>query len=171
MRIGFVVGSVGISAILLACASSQRLVPVVGTEADLARLQGEWEGEYSSAVTGRSGSIVFHLTAMRDSAHGDVVMDPPRWGRGPVTGPVVAPSARETVAQPPQVLTINFVRVTGGRVSGTLAPYRAPDCDCVLLTTFDGTLKNDTLEGTYTSRVQQTGETQLGRWSVTRKQP
>ena len=171
MRMRFVVGSVGIGAILLACASSQRVVPVVGAEADLAPLQGEWEGEYSSVETGRSGSIVFHLSALRDSAHGDVVMDPPRWRRGPSAEPGVAPSGRETVGQPPQVLAIKFVRVAGGQVSGALAPYPDPVCGCLLLTTFVGQLTGDVLEGTYSSRHQQTGEVQMGRWRVVRKNP
>lgn len=172
MRIGLVY-SLAIGAILVGCASQQRLVPVVGAEADLAQLQGEWEGEYSSAETGRSGSIVFHLTALRDSAHGDVVMVPPRWGRGLDAGPGVPPSARETAPQPPQVLTISFVRVAGGggQVSGALAPYTDPVCGCLLLTTFVGQLKGDVLEGTYSSRHQQTGEIQMGRWRVTRKRP
>ena len=37
---------------------------------------GEWVGEYSSAETGRVGSIVFTLAAGRDTAAGDVMMVP-----------------------------------------------------------------------------------------------
>ena len=66
-------------------------------------------------------------------------------------------------------LTIRFVRVSGGQVSGALAPYTDPNCGCTLHTTFVGRLRADTLEGTYSSLHEQTRETQKGRWRVVRK--
>ena len=50
------------------CASVQSPVPVAGEQSDIASLAGEWAGEYSSAETGRGGSIVFKLSAARDTA-------------------------------------------------------------------------------------------------------
>ena len=41
-------------------------VPLAGTARDVAALAGRWEGSYSSAVTGRSGSISFTLSATGD---------------------------------------------------------------------------------------------------------
>jgi hypothetical protein len=144
---------------------------VSGTATDLAALAGEWSGEYSSPETGRSGSIVFRLVGGTDSATGDVMMTPqlgtPR-GATPSQG---APPVASEGMRAPQVLTIRFVRIQSGRVSGRLDPYVEPDCRCTLLTVFEGELKGDVLAGTYTSRVQTTGQEQHGRWQVKRQKP
>lgn len=153
--------------LLAACAANQPPVPVVGSTADVAALAGEWNGEYSSAASGRSGSISFTLRAAGDSATGDVVMIPVGWGKPllPWRGDAAAPAAPRVQAE---VLTINFVRVQGGHVNGTLAPYADPQTGERLSTTFSGELKGNTIEGTYTTRLTS-GETQTGRWSVQRK--
>jgi hypothetical protein len=156
-----------LAAAMLGCSGSQTPVPVVGPQADITNLAGEWSGEYSSGETGRSGSILFKLTAGTDSASGDVVMSP-QWAAG--ARPTQAPGA-PTQTPASQTLSINFVRVTGGQVSGSLAPYTDPSCNCPLHTTFIGRLKGDTLEGTYTSRHEQASDAQQGRWRVVRSRP
>jgi len=40
-------------------APRQAPVPLVGAARDVAALEGQWDGSYSSAATGRSGSISF----------------------------------------------------------------------------------------------------------------
>jgi hypothetical protein len=150
-----------------ACSGSQTPVPVVGAQSDISSLAGEWTGEYWSAETGRSGSILFNLTSGTDSASGDVVMSPQF-----AAGARAAQSPAAPVPPPnSQTLTINFVRVTGGQVSGSLAPYTDPSCNCPLHTTFIGRLKADTLEGTYASRHEQGSDAQQGHWRVVRKRP
>lgn len=147
------------------CGGSQAPVPLVGPPAEIAQLAGEWYGEYSSAESGRNGSIVFTLTAGSDTATGDVVMTP----RMPAQA---VPGQAPTVGQPPpvaQALTIRFVRVAAGEVSGALAPYTDPACGCTLHTTFVGRLRADTLQGTYTSLHEQTRNVQHGRWRVVRQ--
>ena len=67
-----------------------------------------------------------------------------------------------------QVLRIAFVRVAGGAVSGTLDPYTDPDCKCTVQTTFTGTLRGTTIEGTFVTRGSQLPNEQSGRWRVTR---
>ncbi len=148
------------------CGGPGTPVPVAGTASDLAAMAGEWSGEYSSDESGRSGSIVFRLSAGSDSATGDVVMSPQFWPRGAGPGD---PAAGFTAPPAPQVLSIRFVRVAGGRVSGRLDPYTDPQCGCTLLTEFEGALRDNTLEGTYSSRHGATGEVQRGRWKVTRR--
>jgi hypothetical protein len=148
------------------CGGPGTPVPVAGTASDLAALAGEWSGEYSSDESGRSGSIVFRLVAGSDSATGDVVMSPQFWRRGAAPGD---PPAGVAPPPAPQVLSIKFVRVAGGRVNGRLDPYTDPHCGCTLLTEFEGGLRDDTLEGTYSSRHSATGEVQRGRWKVTRR--
>jgi len=147
------------------CASRPAPVPVLGDPADLRALAGEWEGEYSSRETGRSGSIVFTLTAGRDSAAGDVVMTP-AMPTSPAPGERTG--ARPSAAAAAQVLTITFVRATGDSVSGALAPYTSPDCACSLTTTFVGRLHGDAIEGTFTTRGEGVPGAQPGRWKVTR---
>jgi hypothetical protein len=162
--------TVGLAAAALwACTGTQAPVPVSGSEADLAQLAGEWVGEYSSVETGRSGSIVFHLIAGTDSAHGDVLMSAGAMQaqpRMPETGQV--PGAQVPA---PQTLAISFVRIAGGRVSGRLAPYTDPDCQCPMRTVFEGRLNGTVLEGTYTSRRDDTAAEFRGRWRVTRRTP
>lgn len=67
-----------------------------------------------------------------------------------------------------QVLRIAFVRVAGGNVTGTLDPYTDPECQCTVQTTFTGTLRGNTIEGTFVTRGPLPRE-QTGRWRVTRR--
>jgi hypothetical protein len=151
-------------ATLGACGGSPAPVPLVGQPAEVSQLAGEWYGEYSSAESGRNGSIVFKLTAGSDTATGDVVMTP-RMPAQSVTG---QPPVGQQVPVA-QALTIRFVRVAAGEVSGALAPYTDPTCGCTLHTTFVGRLRADTLQGTYTSLHEQTRNVQHGRWRVVRQ--
>ena len=155
-----------LAVVAAACSSARPPVPMVGQARDVAALAGDWVGEYSSAESGRSGSISFTLRAQGDSAVGDVVMIPTGYGQPLVRwrDPAMAPATRPQS----EVLTINFVRVEGGRVSGTLAPYADPQTGARLITTFAGDLKGSTIEGTYTTQLSS-GGTQQGRWTVQRK--
>jgi hypothetical protein len=156
-----------LAAVLAGCGGSQTPVPVVGRDADISQLAGEWYGEYSSVESGRSGSIVFKLVAGADSATGDVVMTP-QWTTRQGNMPMQPSATQAPTSQP---LSIRFVRVSGGQVSGALDPYPDPSCGCTLHTTFIGRLRSDTLEGTYSSVHEQTRDVQKGRWRVVRKQP
>jgi hypothetical protein len=157
-----------ISLLLAACAASHTPVPLVGAANDISALTGEWLGDYQGNESGRSGTITFTLRAAGDSAFGEVVMVPSGFGHAlvPWNGPGVA----GTVSRTQTVLTIRFVRVEAGHVSGTLDPYADPRTGERLLTTFDGQLSKDrsTIAGTYTTRLES-GNKQTGRWSVQRR--
>jgi hypothetical protein len=153
--------------VLSACGTSRTPVPLVGAASDVSSLTGEWAGEYSSGESGRSGSISFTLRAAGDSAFGDVIMIPTGLGR-PVKPYSEQPVAGSNAPSPTTVLAIRFVRVEQGKVSGTLDPYADPLTGERLFTTFTGDLKGNTIEGTYTTRLQ-TGITQTGRWSVQKR--
>ena len=153
-------------AALTACAASRTPVPLVGTSSDVSALAGDWTGDYSGE-SGRSGSITFSLKSATDSAFGDVVMVPTGLGR-PLTRWQPDSTAPGTQAAASQVLTIRFVRVEGGRVTGTIAPYADPLTGARLLTTFSGELRGNTITGTYTTQLPS-GGTQTGRWSVERR--
>ena len=158
-----------VSVVFAACAPApQTPVPLTGAATDVVALVGQWDGSYSSAATGRSGSISFTLTAHGDSAFGDVIMIPRGFGRPlHAAGPAGAAGA----PAPPRssVLSISFVRVAGGRVTGTLAPYADPETGEQLYTTFEGRLRGDAIEGTFTTRSAGGAGTQTGQWKVTRR--
>ena len=153
---------------LTACGASRSPVPLVGASTDVNALTGEWAGDYSSAESGRSGSISFTLRAAGDSAFGDVIMVPSGLGRPLMPYRENAAGAGANQAPASTVLTIRFVRVERGHVSGTLDPYADPQTGSRLLTTFSGELSGSTISGTYTTRLPS-GDTQTGRWTVQRR--
>jgi len=139
-------------------------VPLRGEAADLSRLAGEWNGEYTSASSGRSGSIRMTLEAATpEMAFGDVLMFPAR----PEERPEAVNPERGDAG--PQALAIRFVSVTGDSVSGTLEPYRDPACACVVSTTFSGRVRGDVIEGTFVSHGGAGYLPNEGRWRVDRK--
>ena len=147
-----------------ACASVPTPIPVVGSDVAIGRLAGEWGGEYWGDTSGRSGSIVFQLAADADTAYGDVVMISHERRESHI--PVQDPAAGLPIARAAAVLSISFVRASGGGLIGRLAPYRDPDCGCVLDTRFEGELRGDTIEGTFVSQPVGGGDTQTGTWKV-----
>jgi hypothetical protein len=155
-----------------ACGVSHPPVPMVGNAADVSALIGKWAGDYSSAESGRAGSIAFTLSAAGDSAFGDVVMVPNASGiplqpwRPPEGAAVQSRGTNQAAGS--TVLKIRFVRVESGHVSGTLDAYADPQTGSRLLTTFSGELKGDSITGSYTTRLAS-GDTQTGRWSVERR--
>ena len=133
-------------AVLVACGGSQKEVAVQGSDLDLARVAGEWVGEYKGTESGRTGPVTFSLAVGSHTAEGQVVMG----GATP--------------------LKIEFVKVKNDEVKGTIAPYTDPNCSCEVQTTFLGTFASDAINGTFETKVGATGQTQTGTWSVTRKQ-
>jgi hypothetical protein len=157
----------GLALASIACAVNPPPVPVTGAASEVSALAGEWLGEYQSVETGRSGSIWFKLEAGRDTAFGDVLMVP--------TGAAAmhhTPTGAEAATQMrhSQNLSIHFVRVSGERVMGTIDLYPSPDCECVLLTRFEGVLQGDRITGSFLT--QHSGHEiapQKGTWWVKRK--
>ena len=160
-----------VALLVVGCTARPAAVPVQACPDALARLAGGWTGEYSSAATGRSGSIVFTLTAGRDTAFGDVIMVP-GGSEQPLAAAPRAGAAGQSMGGRPATrgLTIRFVLVAGDSVSGSLDPYAAPDCDCVLTTTFTGRVHANRIDGTFTTYGDaRTGAPLHGRWAVTRR--
>src|SRR5687767_2694703 len=95
--------------LLAACgASSASSVPVKGKEADIALLAGKWSGDYEGVDSGRRGSVTFDLSLGYHTAEGQVIMQP---GGVP--------------------LQIKFVTIGEGKISGKIAPYTDPACNCL----------------------------------------
>ena len=117
-----------------------------------------------------SGGIVFSLSAGRDTAFGDVIMVPAGSEQRLVAAPAAAGDRFGTTRPATQGLTIRFVGVAGDSVSGVLDPYSAPDCACVLHTTFTGRVRADRIDGTFVTHGDDRAPApQVGRWTVTRR--
>ena len=150
----------------LACAKQSPSIELSSSDFDLGPLVGQWRGAYSSAATGRTGTIAFTLRAGEGSASGNIVMIPR-------ADSLLTPEEREaldSVSSGRSVLKIHFVRKEGNNVGGTLDPYRDPDCNCPVTTTFEGAFVDArTIAGTYTT-VPSTpgGSVTSGKWRVTR---
>jgi hypothetical protein len=148
-----------------ACISRSPSIAVTSNDFDVNPLVGEWRGNYSSAQTGRSGTIAFTLRAGEGSASGNVVMIP-----RPDSLLTQAERDALTNVSGPSVLKIRFVRKEGGTLSGTLDAYNDPDCACPVTTTFQGSFRDArTIEGTYTTVPSTPGRVVSGgRWRATR---
>jgi hypothetical protein len=160
------------AAVALACATKPTPVTVTGDPADKASLAGRWSGEYQSASTGRSGSIVFNLSSTGEAASGDVIMIPRGYGKAlerfDQTGVSGVSGASSQNTNTSQVLTIKLVKVSGDTVSGVLDAYRDPECNCAVETTFTGKLNGDAIDGTFATRGSQSNAPQTGTWRVRR---
>src|SRR5688500_3664118 len=125
-------------AMLAACGASQKEVAVQGSDLDLARVAGDWQGEYKGTESGRTGPVSFSLQMGRHVAEGQVMIG----GATP--------------------LKIEFVKVNKDEVKGTIVPYTDPTCSCEVQTTFMGTLGDDAINGTFETKVSATDQIQTG---------
>jgi hypothetical protein len=155
------------AALLAGCASNPPGTKVSASDFDLNPLVGEWRGSSNNPQTGRTGTIAFTLRAGESAASGNVVLIPR-------PDSLLTPAEREMVANVGNpgrsVLKITFIRKEGGNLSGTLDPYRDPDCACTVITTFQGSFKDaSTIEGTFSTVPSQAGGNVTGgTWRMTR---
>jgi len=155
------------AASLIGCASHPPGTEVSSSDFDLNPLVGEWRGSSSNPQTGRTGTIAFTLRAGESAASGNVVLIPR-------PDSLLTPAEREMVANVDapgrSVLKITFIRKEGGNLSGTLDPYRDPECACTVITTFQGSFKDaSTIEGTFSTVPSQPGgRVTGGTWRMTR---
>lgn len=159
-----------LAALFAACAAAPPPPPVSveANQKDLNALAGDWSGDYFSGSTGRTGSIRFNLNAEEGAVAGTVLMFPK--GRSSSMEPANRQgSGSENAPRGGQPLSIRFIVIEDGVVSGTLEPYKDPDCDCFLSTTFTGRVHGDVIQGTFVSHGGPGHVTQDGRWKVTRK--
>jgi hypothetical protein len=154
--------------LLSGCAASRPpAVPVSSASGGIRQLDGEWQGDFWSSQTGRHGRIWFKMAAGADSATGQVLMflrTPSQavWRGAGSPGETKRPAETEW-------LTIRFVEVEGGSVSGEIEPYTDPLCSCLVRTSFLGRLEGRKLDGTYTSRAVAREYQSGGHWSAQRK--
>jgi len=158
--------TIALATLLGGCRYQPTPVPLQAEPADILALAGTWEGTFQSAQSGRSGSFTLEVRAGKDTAFGDVVMIP--HGGQAFTAADVDSPAHVQHSPSPQVLRITFVRVFGGMVEGTLEPYIAPDCQCVVTTVFQGIQNRNTVNGQYVTHGA-IGLRQQGEWNAERR--
>jgi hypothetical protein len=159
-------GLLGVVMLAAGCAYNPPVVPLEARPAEIEKLAGSWNGAYDGDTSGRSGSIEFSLVAGEDHAHGDVLMIPSHSQR-PYRSWRDGEPFRE--AEMSEVLTIRFVTVENGEITGELDPYRDPECDCRALTRFQGRLRGNVIEGTFTTSTTRAGGLAHGTWKVRRQ--
>jgi hypothetical protein len=129
-----------------ACASSMSSVPVKGSDGDVARLAGEWKGEFEGVNDARAGTIDFSFEMGRHTADAKVVM---------------------TIDGKPIQLKVAVLNVDDSQVAGRMEPYLDPTCDCEVEGQFEGALSAGYIVGTY-SMEPNGGEKRVGNWSAER---
>ena len=164
-----IIAVVGATVFAIGCALRAPKTEVTADDFDLAPLEGNWTGEYSSEETGRSGDVSFILRAGEVSADGRIEMLARELESAVV--PADRPMVNGRLGAPvKQFLTIHFVRKEGNRVVGLLDPYTDPACACRVTTTFQGAfIDGRTIKGTYNTISSELAHTPArGQWTVTR---
>jgi hypothetical protein len=151
----------------IGCAYVLPPVTIVGPESALRELVGEWRGDYrSEGPIERRGTIQFTLIEGEDHAHGDVLMIPA--GSNRPYGRFIGEPGTRQMTQAPEPLSIRIVRVKDGTIRGELERYFDPDRETTAATTFHGSLREDTIVGTFTTTFASGTLEGRGRWRVTR---
>lgn len=141
---------IAVLSLLGACASSMSSFPVRGQDEDVARMVGEWKGEFQGNNNERRGTIKMNLELGRHTAGAQVTMH------------------GATADGSPLELRVEYLKIQDGTVLGEIEPYDDATCDCKVETTFEGALSGDYLIGTYHERMTGTGRERRGQWSAER---
>ena len=137
---------------------------------DVQPLVGDWRGDYVADGPGsRHGSLSFALVAGTNDAYGTITMSAAGADRAfeRYRSEQVISTSTDTAprAEPP---AIQFVRLEGSNVSGTIDAYVDPDCQCPAIMTLAGSLHGDTLDGTFRATYDGRKPDMTGKWSVRR---
>jgi hypothetical protein len=141
---------VGLAAVLgVGCQSHSTPVRLQGDPVAIASLAGRWTGEYRGGAGGRAGSLAFTLRSGSDSLYGDVTMIDSKGQRLRAADPT---NVHQMHVQSAQELRIDFASIQADSVRGTIERYVAPDCDCVVTSTFVGRVQGDRITGRFETR-------------------
>jgi hypothetical protein len=137
--------------------------------ADLQPLAGDWRGEYvADAPNGPHGSLSFTLVPVANAASGMLTMNVAGGDRAFARFRSEQTSSVSNEAPQPNLPAIQFVRVMGSTVSGTIDAYLDPECQCPAVMTLKGDLKGDTIDGTFRATYDAKRPDLTGKWTVKR---
>ncbi|MGR9108099.1 MAG: hypothetical protein ACU843_14325 [Gammaproteobacteria bacterium] len=146
------------------CAGMQQ--PVKEAKVDFSQFAGVWEGKYESPATKRSGQVFLELTSGEGKATGGIIMHPQESGSSG-TNKLTYADIKKRKAVP---LTIEFVQAQGGKIQGTVTPYPDPMFNNAMMhPTFEGKLEGNTMVGTFTVMIGDTGKSYSGTWWGTKQ--
>ena len=128
----------------------QMPVQLQGDPTSIAWLAGSWTGSYWGGAGGRGGSLSFALRSGTDSLYGDVTMVDPHGQMLRAADPM---DVHALHVHSPQQLRIDVVRIEADSIRGVLEPYVAPDCECIVTTTFTGRVTGDRITGGFETRA------------------
>jgi len=154
--------------IFISCSPVPSFYLVVDDDVELANLTGMWEGEFTTSIPDRYGSLYITVTATHDTAYGEVVLS---WQTS-FLPPIMRedPNALDSYRKTTQVIKIKEIFLNNGNIGGIIEPYAEPKAGYLVTTKFQGRLSKDVMEGTFQSNVKETRESYKGRWKVTRMQ-
>ncbi|RMH38487.1 MAG: hypothetical protein D6689_19450 [Deltaproteobacteria bacterium] len=132
-----------------ACGGAMGQVPVRGDDAEVARLAGEWKGQFEGVDNAKTGTIDLNFQLGRHTADARVTL----------LGASTDGSAMK--------LKVEYLAVENGTIRGKIEPYVDPECSCKVETEFEGALTGDYIVGTYFARPAAGGE-RKGQWSAER---
>ncbi len=152
--------------IFISCSPVPSFYLVVDDDVELANLTGMWEGEFTTSIPDRYGSLYITMTATHDTAYGEVVLS---WQTSFLSNIVREdPNALDSYRNTTQVLRIKEMIFTNGNIGGIIEPYPEPKAGYLVTTKFQGRLSKNVMEETFQSNVKETRESYKGKWKVTR---
>ena len=161
------------TSLMFGCASTSSTTStakVSGASVDVAQLSGSWEGKYISTVTQRSGVISLDLNKSTNKAVGQVLLTSTVEKKKTTHTPKGNTKTSTVTSSQVKPLPVEFVAVKNGKVNGTVTPYADPRFGGqTVFTSFEGTLVGNRMEGTFTSRIGQSGNSYNGSWWAARK--
>jgi len=152
----------------ISCSPVPSFYLVVDDDVELANLTGMWEGEFTTSIPDRYGSLYITMTATHDTAYGEVVLS---WQTSFLSNIMREdPNALDSYRNTTQVIKIKEIFFTNRDIGGIIGPYPEPKAGYLVTTKFQGRLSKDVMEGTFQSNVKETRESYKGTWKVTRRQ-
>ena len=145
---------------------------------DVKKLAGKWEGEYTSSITQRSGGVSFDFTKTSSGhAQGRIIRTEyvtsttkeKRRSTHKTVGPQYKTVPVTKTSKQDTPLSIDFVGLEGDKMSGEVTPHFDPRFNATVFTTFHATVTDNRMEGAFTTRIGQNGDSYTGTWWTIRK--
>ena len=135
--------------LFIGCQSQSTPVRLQGDPLAISSLTGRWVGEFAGGAGGRGGSLAFTLRSGSDSLYGEVTMIDPHGQQLHAADPM---NGRPIQMQSTHQARIEFAWLNGSTVRGTIEPYLAADCACVVSSAFYGEVMGDRITGRFVMR-------------------
>jgi len=130
---------------------------------------GDWRGDYVADSSGAPhGSLSFGLVAGNNDAHGSLSINAAGADRAYERYRSESSVSSADTTPHVELPAIQFVRLQGSLVSGTIDAYVDPECQCPAIMTLRGKLDGDTIDGTFRATYDGRKPDMTGKWSAKR---